>query len=246
MYPIGGHLQPVCYGRMMSDDVNTRLERLATLVEVPHEDDGSAAELIALMPCEPAIGEVVVACWRDSSGGELVELVRLDDGARVDDPVALREALALLAMVETLEELASFGTLDEVVRDLSTWSSGLLAPSERFDAARTGALEALERLYALAPTDVRVARTQLLDAIGAALRVLDTRWSALEQAVEAWSDALLAREGSDSPVAVEQVRGLWELLARVRRGPLSRSVATALHEAREAGIAMAASISHRS
>jgi hypothetical protein len=160
----------------------------------------------------------------------------------VDDPVAMREALALLAMVETVEELASFAAIDEVRTALSAWSSDLLAPSERFSRARASALGALEVLAALAPDEVRVARTQRLDELGAALRSLETHWGGLEQAAEAWSDALLERRGSDDEAASREVQALWRLLADVRRGPLSRPVATALHEGREAGVAMAAAI----
>src|SRR4051812_5513758 len=93
--------------------LEAQLLHLAETVVVPHEDDGTPATLAALMPCEPAIGEVAVAVWVDSAGGELIELLRLSTGERVgDDQVALRESLTLLAMVETVEELATFDELE--------------------------------------------------------------------------------------------------------------------------------------
>lgn len=218
-----------------------RIERLATLVEVPHEDDGTPATLQALLPCEPAIGEVAVACWSDSDGGELIELVRLDDGRRVPDKVALREALTLLAMVETLEELAAFDELAPLADALSDWHADTELP-DGFARARAQALEALEALAGLAPDEgPRVARPQLLDQLGMALRDLEHAWQQLEQQAEIWSDALLGARPDDT-AAVEQVQVLWRLLAIARRGPLSQPPSMALQAGREAGAAMATAV----
>ncbi|MCB0878248.1 MAG: hypothetical protein KDC46_04625 [Thermoleophilia bacterium] len=227
----------------MDCDVEQRLVRLAETLDAPREDGGREATLTALMPCEPVVGEVVVACWQDSDGGELVELVRFDDGSRVHDQAALREALTLLAMVETVEELASFDELQGMIDSLDAWSvpegldadAGALAPAQERARARVAALASL------APTEVRVARTQHLDALGAALRELEAAWTELERHAEAWSDALLAASGDD-PAAVAAVRSLWEALGTARRGPLARPISTALHEGREAGASMAAAV----
>lgn len=251
VYPFPGDLQPGGRGRgarsgtvgPMDEDLPERLTRCAEALVVPTEEDGTPATLVALMPCEPVVGEVAVACWRDSDGGELVELVRLADGTRLDDPAALRESLTLLAMVETVEELAAFTALGELDAELAAWEP---LPAEEVDPAalvraRDRAREALGALAALAPVEARMARTERLDELGAALRALDSAWAALEQAAEAWSDAVLAAtQRSDDAVNVVQV--LWRSLAAGRGGPLARPVSAALHEAREAGTLMASAV----
>jgi hypothetical protein len=219
-----------------------RLQQLQEKLVVPQEQDGTPATLTALLPCEPAIGEVAVACWVDSAGGELLELVRLDSGERVEgDVVALRESLTLLAMVETLEELASFEELGPLEQALAGWDPQGELPDE-FSRARERAREALTALAAYSPGDEpRVARPQLLDGIGGALRELEQAWELLEQAAELWSDALLGAHPGDE-VALERVQSLWRMLAVARRGPLSRPPSAALHDGREAGAAMAAAV----
>ncbi len=223
--------------------LDTRLLALRDSIVAPREDDGTAATLVALMPCEPAIGEVAVVAWADSDGGELVELVRLADGGRVDDPVALRESLTLLAMVETVEELASFDELAALDAELRAFAgAGEDEAGEQLVRARARALEALDRLRALEPGDEpRMARPQLLDELGGALRELEKRWEQLEQAAELWSDAYLDQHGRDEE-SVALVQSLWRTMSVARRGPLAGKVATALHEGREAGVAMAAAV----
>lgn len=223
--------------------LDTRLLALRDVIVAPREEDGTAATLVALMPCEPAIGEVAVVAWTDSDGGELVELVRLDGGARVDDPVALRESLTLLAMVETVEELASFGDLEALETALRAFTStDGIELDETFLRAHARALDAIAGLRALEPSDEpRMARPQLLDQLGGALRELEQQWERLEQAAELWSDAYLEANGRDD-ASVELVQSLWRTLSIARRGPLAGKVATALHEGREAGVAMAAAV----
>lgn len=225
------------------DDLSQQLLGVAEKIERPREQDGTPATLEALMPCEPAVGQVAVACWTDSEGGELIELVRLADAARVDDRVALREALTLLAMVETLEEVASFDELEALGEALATWQPDEREPlPDQFARSRANALQALSTLRALAPGDEpRMARPQLLDELGGALRELERAWESLEQAAELWSDSLLASHPDDSS-ALEHVQELWRLLGSARRGPLLRPPSAALHAGREAGAAMAASV----
>lgn len=230
----------------MTTELPAQLARLAKAIERPREEDGTPATLEALLPCEPAIGDVAVACWSDSAGGELLELVRLDSGERVGDQVALREALTLLAMVETMEELASFDELDALASGLEDWQPALehvgadLPPE--FARARERALETLRALRGLEPTgEARVARPTLLDELGAALRSLETAWIILEQQAEAWSEALLARYPGD-PDVLDRVQVLWRLLAVARRGPLAMTPGAALQAGREAGVAMAAQV----
>lgn len=223
--------------------IDQQLQHLADTIDVPREEDGTPARLLALMPCEPAIGEVVVACWADSDEGELIELLRLDDGTRVDDQVALRESLTLLAMVETVEELASFDELAPLRDALSAWRADDGSPlPDPFVRAREQALTALEGLLELAPGEsARVARPGLLDRLGAALRELERTWELLEQAAELWSDAQIAAHPNER-ATLERVQGLWRVLGIARRGPLLRPISGALHDGREAGVAMAASI----
>lgn len=221
-----------------------QLLRVAEMIERPREEDGTDAALVALLPCEPAVGEVAVVCWSDSEGGELVELVRLADGARIDDRVALREALTLLAMVETLEELASFEALPELAAQLGAWDGHGMDMGPEFVDARDGALQALATLVGLAPSDEepRIARPGVLDDIGAALRELERAWELLEQAAEQWSDAHLQAHPQQQPEALARVQGLWRLLGTARRGPLERPPSVALRAGREAGAAMAAAV----
>ncbi|MCW2926078.1 MAG: hypothetical protein JWM86_46 [Thermoleophilia bacterium] len=227
--------------------LDERLQQLATTIVVPREEDGTPATLVALMPCEPAIGEVAVACWTDRDGGELVELVRLEDGSRVDDSVALRESLTLLAMVETVEELASFDELAPLAAALAAWHGSDDAPdTEAFSRARASAAEAVTRLAALSPGEAaRVARPQLLDAIGGAIRDLEKHWEQLEQQAELWSDTLLAGSAGDTD-ALARVQALWTLLGVARRGPLARPVSSALTDGREAGLALATAVNEAS
>lgn len=224
------------------NDLATHLKRLADAIERPREDDGTPARLEALMPCEPAIGDVAVACWSDSDGGELIELVRLEDGARVDDRVALREALSLLAMVETMEELATFDELEPLAEALAGWHAQDESLPQELVRARSRAVEAVRGLLALSPGDApRVARPGLLDRLGGALRELDQAWGLLEQQAEAWSQARLAEHPGDEQV-LSEVQALWRMLAVARRGPLARPASSALHDGREAGLAMAAAL----
>lgn len=219
-----------------------QLQHLQDVIVVPREEDGTPARLLALMPVQPAVGDVAVACWADSDDGELIELVRLADGTRLDDQAALREALTLLAMVETVEELASFEELGGIEQELAAWSppEGADLP-EPFSHARERALTALRALAALAPEDPRMAQTSILDALGAALRELEQAWEQLERAAEHWSDAQLEPDPTDS-ARITVVQELWRVLSGARRGPLVKPVSTALHEGREAGAAMAAAI----
>lgn len=223
--------------------LSEHLLQLAETIERPREDDGTPATLEALMPCEPAIGDVAVACWSDSAGGELVELVRLDSGARVDDAVALREALTLLAMVETMEELATFDELEPLAEALAAWHADDATLPEDLARTREGAVAAVRALLALAPgEEPRVARPGMLDALGGALRALELAWGRLEQQAELWSEARLAAHPGDDEV-LGQVQALWRLLGVARRGPLARPASSALHDGREAGLAMAAAVS---
>jgi hypothetical protein len=159
----------------------------------------------------------------------------------VADAVALRESLTLLARVETLEELASFEELAPLAEALDSWDPQGELTAE-FTLARARARAALDALAAFAPGDEpRIARPQLLDGIGGALRELEQAWELLEQAAELWSDTLLGTHPGDD-AALERVQVLWRMLAVARRGPLATPPSAALQAGREAGAAMAAEV----
>lgn len=222
------------------------LEQLAIVLSMraPQSPDGSPAHLVGLMPAEPVVGEVAVACWVAGDDAEQFDLVRLEDGEPIHDQTAMRETLALLAMTETLEELASFAQLGPLHDELQTWRHRVDAEHQLArDLER--AASALERLHELAPPEHgRVARTQILDDIGMRLRELERCWEHLEQSAELWSDEQLAAAPT-SEVRDERltsVQELWRVLGGGRRGPLATPAATAVHAGREAGVAFAAAI----
>lgn len=203
-------------------DLARRLEELTLELTVPGrapvDEAGEPASLVALLPCEPVVGAVVVVCWTaaDGSGGEAFELVRLSDGTPITDHTALRESLTLLAMAETLEELAAVDQVPVIRTELEAWGGDHLQPGEAPDAPLAtsidAALGALDALATLAPTDdaPRLATTTVLDTLGAALRDLDTAWGRLEQAAEGWSDAQMAaaEEGAAHEAAFAAVQEL--------------------------------------
>lgn len=229
---------------MSQPDLDQVLEALAAQLagDPPRTEDGEGARLVALLPCEPAIGEVAVACWQSGDGSEAVELVRLRTGAQVVDQVALRKSLNLLAMVETLEELASFELAGTLADELDAWAATHLDDAPPLRSALDHGGAALRRLVSLAPgTGARVARPGILDALGGAIRELERTWEQLEQAAEQWSDARLAATGNE-PVTLAEVQELWRLLGTARGGPLRQPASAALHAGREAGTAMASAI----
>jgi hypothetical protein len=231
-------------------DLTARLDQLAAeLAErAPKGADGAPARLAALLPAEPAVGEVVVVGWVDAAGNEQYELVRLADGSPVPDKVAMREALTLLAMTETLEELAGFGEVRGLSDALKSWLDA--APAGTVDdlfveavAAANAHLDALTALDAAsgAAGATHMATTRRLDQLGGVIRELERSWERLEQQAELWSDTHLAAQ-ANSAAAVALVQDLWRLLAHARRGPLAQPVSAAIHGGREAGTALASAI----
>ncbi|MCW2961305.1 MAG: hypothetical protein JWM25_42 [Thermoleophilia bacterium] len=216
-------------------DVEAQLAALATSLD--RED----ATLAALLPCEPAVGEVAVAFWTHADESVSYELLRLADGGLLEDPVALRECFTLLAMTETLEELASFEQSRQLADTLDAWIRENAPDDATLVQAAATSTAALRALAELAPSDsARIARTQLLDEIGGALRTLENTWMALEQAAVAWSDSQLDASGTPIGDARERVPALWRVLGEARRGPLQSPASTALQHGREAGLALAA------
>ncbi|MCW2973292.1 MAG: hypothetical protein JWN72_1565 [Thermoleophilia bacterium] len=229
------------------DQLAVRLDQLATQLtaDAPAGDDGQPAQLVALMAVEPAVGEVVVVGWVTGDGNEAMELVRLDDGSLVHDHTALRESLTLLAMNETLEELASFGEVTGLSDALKAWLDAAPAGtvSDLFIEAVAAANAHVDALLALdtAQRGPRIATTARLDQLGGVIRELEKSWERLEQQAELWSDQQLAATDND-PATVAVVQDLWRLLGHARRGPLAQPVSSAIHGGREAGTALAAAI----
>ena len=211
-------------------------EQLATLAESLRRE---SATLGALMPCEPAIGDVVIALWSHEDGTLSYEVLRLADGGLVEDPIALREAFTLLAMTETLEELASFEASAALADELEAWVGRVQPGDDALEAGIARSATALRELAALAPSEVRVARPAVLDELGGALRALETAWMVLEQAAVAWSDAQLDPDGAPTGDSRETVPALWKVLGAARAGALRFPASTALQEGREAGVALA-------
>lgn len=236
-----------------STQLAARLDELAAELtgRAPVGADGAPAQLAALLAAEPAVGEVVVVAWVASDGGEQYELVRLADGSPVTDHTAMREALTLLAMTETLEELAGFGEVRGLGGALKAWLDAV--PGEvpvalvESVAAANALLDVLTGLEGAAG-EVRVATTARLDHLSGVIRELERAWERLEQQAELWSDAQLALheaaagEGRADEAIVARVQDLWRLLGHARRGPLAQPVSAAIHGGREAGTALAAAI----
>ncbi|MCW2956602.1 MAG: hypothetical protein JWO69_1471 [Thermoleophilia bacterium] len=220
----------------MSDDQLTQ-RQLTALAESLQRD---GAELVALLPCEPAVGDVAVAFWKHDDEAVSYELLRLADGGLLDDPVALREAFTLLAMTETLEELASFEASEALADQLEGWVETVQPGDAALKAAIARGAAALRALSAIAPDDtVRVARPQLLDQLGGGLRALEQAWMSLEQAAVAWSDAQLDASGAPIGDARTNVPALWKVLGEARKGALRQPAGAALKDGREAGLALA-------
>ena len=241
----------------MNDDLPALLAACAHTIGSQYAPAGY--ELSALLPCEPAVGEVVVACFEPSSeqgsegpeGAERADgvdamyaLHRLDaEAAPINDQRALREALLLLALVEAIEEHAMFDEIHTTREALAAWQPTAAAPDPRLVTERDDSLAALDAVAALDLSGVpRVARTQRLDELGGALRSLAARWEQLEESAAGWSDAVLAAAQGDAEAttaAQHDVSSLWGVLGRARRGPLAAPVSDAMHAGRQAGAALA-------
>lgn len=235
------------------DQLDAHLERLAE-----HLQAGAPAEadLVALLPCEPAIGQVVVVCWQSEIPAEertadtdpdevdhAWEMVQLGTGDRIDDPKAFREALTLLAMAEALEELADPDTLDELVTALDAWCERAGDDAGRADIVAAVAKSTVRTIDLIRVIDggtdeegvaagARIATPIELDRIGGMLRELDREFTATERAAERWAQSSWEDDR-------ELVEALWATLSIARRGPLRTPVSAALEQGREAGTALA-------
>lgn len=242
-----------------NDELDDQLEKLADHLQAGAPAGG---ELVALLPCEPAIGRVVVICWQleipaeeklaeDMSGDEVDhvwELARLDSGERLDDPKALREALALVSMAEAIEELADPEALEALANGMDAWCERADAGSEDRDGAASAArgeiiaavaksvVRTIDLLKVIDGDGARIATPLELDRIGGLLRELEREFTSTERAAERWI------QGGAWESDRDLVEGLWSALSRARRGPLKIPVSAALEQGREAGLALAAQV----
>lgn len=208
-----------------------------------------AADLVALLPCEPVVGIVAAACWQDGSGAHVWELVRLEDGTRISDRTAVRETFTLIAMLETLEDRLGPAALAELDGALIAWlDSWRELTNDAVGVALTTAIDAA-RAQVAAATDLtavvepRIATVAKLDTLATQLQALEVAWAALEAAANTWSEATFPDTYDHGPDA-ERRRGavqvLWEALQLARRSVLREPATALLQAAREAGAALAA------
>jgi hypothetical protein len=211
-------------------DETNRLRKLVTAararLETAPPPGTEAAQLIALVCCEPVTGEVLLACWAGDTTlhWELVSPA----GTSLSEPNILREVLALAAMTDALEALADATLLGEVADELEAAAAQLAAHGPVADAvmlaaqgARGVALET-----ANTPEQPRAASPARLDLLTTMLRDLATRWQLAEHA---------AGQVAGEAGAAE----LLAALARVRARTLAVSPAEAVEAARLRGSALA-------
>jgi len=207
-----------------------RLDQLAAALA----DGGQPGEeLAALMPVEPVSGPVVVACWRTDEALRY-DVVSLHDGSSVAAAAAVREALALLAMVEALEEALAPEVLAPLALDLERWQPEGVADDPGLPALRAELQAVATRLHELAAAHgegPRMATVQLLEQASAELRALEHDSELLTRAAETWTDAV----GTAAPSVAE----LWRMLAALRHGPLLQPATERVRQGREAGLALA-------
>jgi hypothetical protein len=216
--------------------IDAALEQLGERLAAEHGDD----ELVLLAPCVSVRGPVAVACWGGPDGEREWQVVELDSGAAIADDVLLREALALLAMAETLLERVDAAALIEEADALAAWrahaanaaegSSELVALAESVERAEA-ALRDVART-ADEPAGGITASPVVLDGVGGHLRELERRWSRVDLDAQRWAQGVWEHEG-------ELARELWAVLARVKGSVLAAPVSAVIEQGRDAGLALA-------
>ena len=212
---------------MSQPDLDQVLEALAAQLagDPPRTEDGEGARLVALLPCEPAIGEVAVACWQSGDGSEAVELVRLTHRRAGGGPGRAARVANLLAMVETLEELASFELAGTLADELDAWAATHLddapLPAQRARSRRRGAAPAGRRsLPARAPAWRGPASSM---RSGARFAQLERDVGAARAGGGAVERCPPRCERGNERGTLSTVQELWRLLGTARGGPLRRA-----------------------
>jgi hypothetical protein len=129
-----------------------------------HVDDGET--VAAVIPAQSSTGRVYLCAYRD--GSEATSWLVLDaSGEPVVDRAAVRDVASLVALVELAEDSAGGGELDELRSRLV--GVRLTENPPGIDDA-IAAVDELERTVGAPP---RIASTEYLERVGAAVRKLE-------------------------------------------------------------------------
>jgi hypothetical protein len=142
-------------------ELRDELEQIAATA-AEHAADGE--ELAAVLPAESSVGRTYLCAYRNEETSWLL----LDaGGAPVADRAAVRDAASLIALCEVADDSAGGGELDELRSRLVGLRLTENPPGleEAIDA-----VDALERTVGTPP---RVASTEHLERVGAAVRKLE-------------------------------------------------------------------------
>jgi hypothetical protein len=144
-------------------ELREELERIAAAAA---EQAGGGEEVAAVIPADASAGRVYLCAYRN--GREETTWLLLDaGGAPIEDRAAVRDAASLVALVEVAEDSAGGGELDELRSQLV----GLrLTENPPGLAEAVAAVDELERTIGTPP---RVASTDHLQRVGAAVRKLE-------------------------------------------------------------------------
>jgi hypothetical protein len=141
-------------------------DELATIAAraAEHADDDET--LAAVLPAQSSSGRVYLCAYRD--GSEATTWLVLDAaGEPVVDRAAVRDTASLIALVEVAEDSAAGGELDELRSRLT----GLRLTEN--PPGIEDAIQAVDELERTVGTPPRVASTEHLERVGAAVRKLE-------------------------------------------------------------------------
>ena len=142
-------------------ELRDELEQIAAAA-AGHAADGE--ELAAVLPAESSVGRTYLCAYR----GEETSWLLLDaGGAPVADRAAVRDAASLIALCEVADDSAGGGELDELRSRLV----GLRLTEN--PPGLEGAIDAVDELERTVGTPPRVASTEHLERVGAAVRKLE-------------------------------------------------------------------------
>jgi hypothetical protein len=141
-------------------------QELDQIAAVAAEHTGDGEEVAAVIPADSSLGRVYLCAYRN--GHEQTSWLLLDArGAPVADRAAVRDAASLVALCEVAEDSAGGGELDELRSQLV--GLRLTENPPGLDEA-VAAVDELERTIGTPP---RVASTDHLERVGAAVRKLE-------------------------------------------------------------------------